>query len=223
MASVDYHPSTVNIRLLTLQRDVEVSKNSAANPSVPGDLVSCSSRSTLLFAAPAYVALSYVWGDPNDKTSINLDGRPKQVTRNLEGALRQLRDSLQPLHALWVDAICINQDNQEEKSEQVRHMRFIYSRAEYVICWLGPASPDGYSRMGMQWTRDFGARAWELGIGTSPEMYLRVLLSQLEDRTHSLAGGMERFLKDLIRSLDRKENPSYDPLLAGLQNILGRE
>ncbi|CAN9277835.1 unnamed protein product [Alternaria alternata] len=83
-----------------------------------------------------FTALSYVWGDEKSPCKITCDGHKKPVRRNLWGVLSQLRkqrfDSL-----LWVDAICINQNDKEEKSFQVAMMRDIYKRAAKVIFWLG--------------------------------------------------------------------------------------
>ncbi|CAN9190425.1 unnamed protein product [Alternaria alternata] len=83
-----------------------------------------------------FTALSYVWGDEKSPCKITCDGHKKPVRRNLWGVLSQLRkqrfDSL-----LWVDAICINQEDKEEKSFQVAMMRGIYKRAAKVIFWLG--------------------------------------------------------------------------------------
>jgi len=83
-----------------------------------------------------FTALSYVWGDATSPCEIICNGHTKSITRNLWGVLSQLQkqrfDCL-----LWVDAICINQKDDEEKSFQVAIMRDIYRRAAKVIFWLG--------------------------------------------------------------------------------------
>lgn len=97
---------------------------------------------------PLCIGLSYVWGDPNDTREIILDGRPVQKTVNLIAALRQLRDLLQnPSQApgvfsssdvlFWVDALCIDQSNIEERAAQVPRIASIYGSAELVVAWLG--------------------------------------------------------------------------------------
>ncbi|KAI1358883.1 heterokaryon incompatibility protein-domain-containing protein [Xylaria arbuscula] len=89
--------------------------------------------------APSYEALSYCWGDASDKRPISCDGKPFLVTKNLESALRRLR---QP-HAdniLWIDAICINQNDLAERSYQVTLMHHIYRGADRVLVWLGTYS-----------------------------------------------------------------------------------
>ncbi|KAH6716957.1 heterokaryon incompatibility protein-domain-containing protein [Leptodontidium sp. MPI-SDFR-AT-0119] len=88
-----------------------------------------------------YNALSYTWGDVAVKVPISLNGRICFVTPNLEGALRNLR-CLTPAERgkqlpLWVDAICINQNDREERDNQVRRMKDIYQSAEWVTIWLG--------------------------------------------------------------------------------------
>ncbi len=85
---------------------------------------------------PEYEALSYEWGNPLSKTSIWLDGCAMGVTRNLGSALRYLR-STSADRVLWIDAVCINQSDPEERATQVRMMSRIYSNATRVVAWLG--------------------------------------------------------------------------------------
>ncbi|MCJ1447425.1 MAG: hypothetical protein MMC23_007936 [Stictis urceolatum] len=108
-----------------------------------------------------YEALSYAWGDTQSTKPILLDGFLVQVTDNLESALRQLRRGSQPVR-LWVDAICINQKDLEEKQCQVRHMGKIYERAQRVIAWLGEAA-DG-SDAAMDALASIGESAYRLGF-----------------------------------------------------------
>lgn len=86
-----------------------------------------------------YEALSYVWGDPAERNEILLDGQPTSITRNLWTALKHIRKP-DAARDLWVDAVCINQNDVQERNEQVRQMGRIYSQAERVLIWLG--SPD---------------------------------------------------------------------------------
>ena len=92
-------------------------------------------------ASHLYEALSYVWGDPKKTLSIRVNGKEFHVTVNLHAALMRLRDCyLQRI--LWVDAICIDQGNKEEKAKQVQLMAKIYSKAHRVIVWLGKGTFD---------------------------------------------------------------------------------
>jgi hypothetical protein len=85
---------------------------------------------------PSYNALSYVWGDPHVTQGIQVHGSELQITSNLESALQSLRlcDSSR---ILWIDAICIDQGNLTERSEQIQNMVQIYSHATSVLIWLG--------------------------------------------------------------------------------------
>ncbi|KAF2421160.1 HET-domain-containing protein [Tothia fuscella] len=88
-----------------------------------------------------YEALSYTWGDPREKPTISVNGREMRVTQNLFHALENLR---QPhvSRILWIDAICINQDDHKERGHQVQQMGNIYRKAERVVIWLGSATTD---------------------------------------------------------------------------------
>ncbi len=86
-----------------------------------------------------YDALSYVWGDTNNPRSIYIGEYDMPVTKNLYAALSHLRNfSIE--RVLWVDAICINQKNNEEKGQQIQLMAKIYSQANRVLVWLGEAA-----------------------------------------------------------------------------------
>lgn len=96
----------------------------------------------------AYEALSYTWGDITLTHRILLSGeddsgtivaaRSFQVGANAFDALRELRLRDKPL-ILWVDAICIDQSNVEEKNAQVAMMSTIYRNSHRVLLWLGLA------------------------------------------------------------------------------------
>lgn len=89
-----------------------------------------------LNAKSQYCALSYCWGTLAGKRTIILDEKELQITVNLDDALRQLGNSY---GMLWVDAICINQADNPEKSREVLRMGDIYSLASGVVAWLGVA------------------------------------------------------------------------------------
>ncbi|KAG5811351.1 hypothetical protein H9Q74_006055 [Fusarium xylarioides] len=89
-----------------------------------------------------YHALSYEWREAsNDDPNITVNGHKVQIRRNLFDALRSIRKPTED-QKLWVDAICINQSNVDEKSEQVAMMGNTFTRAIGVITWLGPANDD---------------------------------------------------------------------------------
>jgi hypothetical protein len=103
----------------------------------------CSVASHSLNWNPSYEALSYTWGDPSDTCQVPVDfeGHPAYISTNLEAALRVLRYHDKP-RQLWIDALCINQDDVSEKNKQVPLMGNIFAQAQNVIIWLGPQSID---------------------------------------------------------------------------------
>ena len=89
-----------------------------------------------------YEAISYAWGSPKKPKTINVENKSSNVIstlrirRNLYMALEQLRQKSKR-RALWADAICINQDDLEERGRQVERMADIYKTARQVVVWLG--------------------------------------------------------------------------------------
>jgi hypothetical protein len=126
------HTKKPQIRLLVL------------HPGRFDDPVSCRLKICYLKRHPAYEALSYVWGDAVATLPIYVGSQCKrfEATTNLECALRHLRYSDRD-RILWVDAICINQFDDAEKSHQVRMMKKIFAGAKRVLAWLGPETADG--------------------------------------------------------------------------------
>jgi hypothetical protein len=114
------------IRLLTLQEDPN------------GSPIRCKLEQVSLFDSPSYHALSYTWGDPGKTSPIIVNGHRFEATVNLKAALQILR--AKGHKKLWIDAICINQTDREEQSQQVLRMRSVYARAARVVVWLGPES-----------------------------------------------------------------------------------
>ncbi|MCJ1405108.1 hypothetical protein MMC11_008334 [Xylographa trunciseda] len=88
-----------------------------------------------------YDALSYRWSevDPRHPVSIEIDGVPLSIGSDLHVALLQFRSTNLP-RLLWIDQICINQADEEEKIHQIRIMGDIYSKAQTVLIWLGDSS-----------------------------------------------------------------------------------
>ncbi|KAK0104424.1 hypothetical protein ONS95_004717 [Cadophora gregata] len=109
----------------------------------------CRLRTVFRDAAPNYKALSYCWGPPEErgKRSIVLEIASQRirwpVTPTLEMALRRLRNTDGSTSLLiWADAVCINQEDEVEKGQQVQEMRHVYQNAVEVAIWLGPADQD---------------------------------------------------------------------------------
>jgi hypothetical protein len=84
----------------------------------------------------AFDALSYVWGKLNDLQSISIDGYDLRVGKQLHEALLRLRHRSSE-RLVWIDAICINQRDEDEKEQQIQLMARIYNQAKSVVVWLG--------------------------------------------------------------------------------------
>lgn len=118
-----------------------------------------------------YDALSYVWGSPDKPRSIFIR-EPKatsgnnatsetslRVTGNLHEALSRLRNRT-IARILWIDAVCINQQDEREKEEQIQFMAKIYGQASRVVVWLGEAADD--SDRALQEIRTAGSKKLEI-------------------------------------------------------------
>jgi hypothetical protein len=97
--------------------------------------------------APPYFALSYAWATQDQDVPLKVDDRLLFVSLSLAGAIRQLQESTIKDSAIdtrvkwvWIDKICINQDDLGERSGQVQIMGSIYSQAIRTLIWLGPDS-----------------------------------------------------------------------------------
>ena len=82
-----------------------------------------------------YDALSYTWGSTVKEAKITVNGSTMHITSNLHMALQHLRFKEED-RLLWIDAICIDQNNIAERRHQVQQMGDIYKEAERVVIWL---------------------------------------------------------------------------------------
>ncbi|KAL6702460.1 hypothetical protein ACN47E_001830 [Coniothyrium glycines] len=85
---------------------------------------------------PPYSCLSYTWGDPDADFGILMNNKPCRVRGNLCDFLNSAQNLLNDTF-LWIDALCIDQDNVLERNHQVQQMGSIYSGADTVVIWLG--------------------------------------------------------------------------------------
>ena len=84
---------------------------------------------------PVYKALSYRWGDDQCEHDIILNDEAIGVRKNLHGFLLQMQSEKQD-DWFFIDALCINQDDLEERTHQVKLMGKVYLSAEEVVAWL---------------------------------------------------------------------------------------
>lgn len=122
-------PSARSIRILTL-----------CPAEQHTDAIECTIEAIELEKA-SYDALSYSWamdedGHYSQDYEIFIDSNRQWITRNLSDGLRRIRVRDKSIR-IWIDAVCINQQDNVERSVQVAMMADIYARAEKVLVWLG--------------------------------------------------------------------------------------
>ncbi|KAK5710582.1 hypothetical protein LTR15_012911 [Elasticomyces elasticus] len=127
----------------------------ASNTNAP---VHISFAVTTLAAPSAYFGFSYAWGPTHADGShltdtVYLDSLPLRITAHLHTALKSIRSYAQrvcstDLLPLWIDTLCIDQQNVDERNSQVAMMGCIYARARAVLLWIG--TPGASSRRSLK-------------------------------------------------------------------------
>jgi hypothetical protein len=125
---------THQIRLLTIL------------PGNDKDPIQCQMDTHSLEEGLEFTALSYCWGDPTATTAITINGAVFNVNHNLGVALPYLRQHTTPM-VFWIDAICIDQTNKNERNHQLRLMGRVYSSATTVLVWLGVETEESDTTM----------------------------------------------------------------------------
>ena len=126
--SFHYEPIRSNLKEIRL---VQISSADEFESEVVCDL-----KQAKIDDALPYEALSYAWGSPRLTETINLNGCSFKITPHLKTILCYLRRK-DTVRTLWIDAICINQADVDERAEQVSIMRDIYRHCERDVLWLG--------------------------------------------------------------------------------------
>ncbi|KAH6879109.1 heterokaryon incompatibility protein-domain-containing protein [Alternaria rosae] len=138
------------IRLLTLQ------------PNNDEDMTRCSLQTYSPEDCPSYTALSYTWGADVMHTDIEINGVSVPIRENLWDFLHQqlLHENYGPF---WIEAVCIQQSEVDERNHQVQMMGSIYSNARKVLVWLGKEGEDSdlaiRALTTWTWSRRYSGRA----------------------------------------------------------------
>lgn len=93
-----------------------------------------------LTAAPDYDAMSYTWDGQDLDEDVLFGGRVLKTALNVKRMLQQRASCLRTTY-LWIDAVCINQTDESEKSSQILLMGKIYSQAKRTLVWLNSTNP----------------------------------------------------------------------------------
>ncbi|EMD94387.1 hypothetical protein COCC4DRAFT_43820 [Bipolaris maydis ATCC 48331] len=159
-----------------------------------------------------FEALSYVWGrEKSDNVLLCADNQGNiqgqlELTKNLEQALHALRQPHQR-RILWIDAICIRQDDNAERSRQVSYMRSVYNNASRVIIWLG--QKDASVRRAFEFAQKLAmtAAALEATIPQSSQSPQQVQIARLH-RQDLVINAMKDHPED-SRALDELLSKEY--------------
>ncbi|EHK40476.1 hypothetical protein TRIATDRAFT_288129 [Trichoderma atroviride IMI 206040] len=167
-------------------------------------------------ACPNFSALSYAWSIDDEPVpsfrELLCDGAVIRITKNCEAALKRLRRPKQD-QILWVDAVCINQADLEERSLQVLLMRQIYTQASWVALWVGDASTDIDEESGLPLS--------DLGMD-----YIHDFAVEIAERTNSgqdINQGplYQEFIKDR-QAFQYSESKVFTPRVRGLWDVFHR-
>ncbi|MCJ1242980.1 hypothetical protein MMC30_000176 [Trapelia coarctata] len=112
--------------------------------------------------SPDYTAISYMWGSLENTKTITINGMPVTVGKHLAAALDCLRSSL--VDKVWIDAICINQDDIDKRNAQIMRIRDIFSQSLAVIIWLGEDEMSGTGPRQANIGSSFGDQREGMGI-----------------------------------------------------------
>lgn len=139
-------------------------------------IIECSMKTASLDTDVEYLAVSYVWGNPFPARKLIVNGEGAEYPQalyigpNINEALQSFRsqETIRETY-LWIDAICINQTDNDEKSWQVACMKSIYEQAIDVLAWLGP--PDIMSKSAVDMLNFLDHRLVETGPDLKEERF----------------------------------------------------
>ncbi|KAI1123816.1 heterokaryon incompatibility protein-domain-containing protein [Nemania abortiva] len=151
--------------------------------------VECELEHIILKPGADYEAVSYCWGDASITTPILLNGKSYPVTLNLFAGLKYLRREDSP-RRLWVDSLCINQQEIVERSREILKMRDIYKLAQNVLIWLGDYHP--FTRLDVKRIFDYVAN---LAICSTEEQDATLIRSTGYDELWRMQSRLQEFVR----------------------------
>lgn len=141
-----------------------------------------------------YIALSYTWGPPQFNESLFLPQR-KAITKTLASALVRLRSRIRTV-GVWADAVCINQEDLDEKNVQIPLMQQIYENATVVVIDLGDEDAES-ELLGSLFLRcpDFDNRTGLGKIKADPSMLNKAQALDMPDISSKTGSALEHLLE----------------------------
>jgi hypothetical protein len=113
------------------------------------------------YPCPYYEALSYTWGSTGSTALVTINNHPLNITINAFAALESLR-TRRATRTIWIDSICIDQENDDEKNVQLPLMGDVYRSAAVVNVWLGRTKEhhEPSFRVGNLFNPELWSRTW---------------------------------------------------------------
>ena len=171
--------------------------------SISSDGITCDLEQSEFDDCPIYDALSYAWGEQDsNRPTLHCNGRFISISPHLNSALERFYRSWEnddtsdrlSCPRIWVDAVCINQNDHVERGHQVAKMARIYARARRVIVWLG--EHENASEIAIQFLQEY-AIAFPDDRGASEVRY------SVKDRLQLLKSQNKQTWSALIDLFDR--------------------
>jgi hypothetical protein len=172
------------------------------------DEIKCEFRPMAMSLHGTYEALSYVWGPTEGRETISVGQQKRLVTPNLYHALNRLRYK-DKKRTLWIDQLCINQWDNEEKANQVDQMRLIYKRCSQCLIWLGEITGDLFTVEDAKHALDF------LRIMANPQSELSLDIPLL-----SKGGNVGERVRAAFRAMTVDGNPWWTRIWTTQEAVL---
>jgi hypothetical protein len=184
---LELHPTGLNAQL---RGDFHVAQIRFSYPKRSDDPSRMARRINHAISLPAgkplwYTALSYTWGPPDfdREIQIGVGGDTVMITTSLYVALQHLRSSTHSVF-LWIDQICINQPDTQEKEHQIPLMGLIYTHATNTVIWLGE-DKESNSSLAIQTMEMVYSRLQGIDAKVTTGDFERLHLPQYSDRSWS--------------------------------------
>lgn len=126
-----------DIRLIRLEPAVTSGRFRKCYESFLPQPVHCTIKSFARCKRPPYQALSYAWGPAEPVRAVAIDNHKLTIRKNLYDFLLAAQRNSWIQERMWIDQLCIDQNNMTERSAQVQRMTSTYAEAQEVLIWLG--------------------------------------------------------------------------------------
>jgi hypothetical protein len=186
--------------------------------------IECQIHTFVIGDCPKYIAISYAWGPPSPVQEILIDNRTLLVRDNIWHFLNTVARAVEePFLSgaflvrssfLWIDALCINQSDTNERNHQVSFMASIFRNALKVVVWIGDARPGPVCDVATYFTLPIPESICDMGIeiiahrhkslpvltvSDAIKIYQAAGKEYLDQRRRSLGTTKETFLQILYR------------------------